>query len=150
MRAAPAFLLVLLLSPPAHADLWGCEVLLCMANPAGPIAAPACDPPMKRLWRHLGKRGAKWPSCPQANNLSTNTAIAMRPALTHECPEHLVVPPDPDSQHQASCNASKVIEVRVSGQLTNRTWVGIQVPGQSEPMFFSQTMAAGRADAGSR
>ena len=36
-------------------DLWGCEVLLCLANPAGPMAAPYCVPPITKLFQALFK-----------------------------------------------------------------------------------------------
>jgi len=47
---------------PAAADDWGCEVLLCLANPAGPMAVSQCVPPIRKLWRHLA-RGRAFPSC---------------------------------------------------------------------------------------
>jgi hypothetical protein len=49
----------------AAADQWGCEVLLCLSNPAGPTAVAECKPPIHRLWRHLA-RGHSFPSCDMA------------------------------------------------------------------------------------
>ena len=48
-------------------DRWGCEVLLCLANPNGPRAVSECRPPIDKLfdclsWRHP----CKFPSCPMA------------------------------------------------------------------------------------
>ena len=48
-------------------DRWGCEVLLCLANPNGPRAVGECRPPIDKLfdclsWRHP----CKFPSCPMA------------------------------------------------------------------------------------
>lgn len=48
-------------------DEWGCQVLLCLANPNGPKAVSECHPPIDRLfdclsWRHP----CKFPSCPMA------------------------------------------------------------------------------------
>lgn len=44
----------------AHADDWGCKVLLCLSDlPAG---GSACVPPVEKLWRHLA-RGGSMPSC---------------------------------------------------------------------------------------
>lgn len=54
---------------PLHADQWGCEVLLCLSNPAGPTAEPSCKPPIHRLWRHLA-RGHSFPSCKMAKGKS--------------------------------------------------------------------------------
>lgn len=48
------------------ADDWGCQVALCMANPAGPTALAECVAPMQRLYDALrNKRG--WPSCGRAS-----------------------------------------------------------------------------------
>jgi hypothetical protein len=49
----------------AHSD-YGCEVLLCLANPNGPKAASACVPPINRLFRDLA-RGRGFPTCNLAN-----------------------------------------------------------------------------------
>ena len=35
---------------------YGCTVLLCLANPAGPTAAPACVPSITQLWWDLPLR----------------------------------------------------------------------------------------------
>ena len=50
-------------------DRWGCEVLLCLANPNGPRAVGECRPPIDKLfdclsWRHP----CKFPSCPMAGD----------------------------------------------------------------------------------
>lgn len=44
---------------------WGCEVLLCLANPNGANAVAACRPPIERLYRDLA-RGHAFPSCSMA------------------------------------------------------------------------------------
>ena len=49
-------------------DSWGCEVALCLANPDGPTAAPACHAPMERLAKHL-RRGRLFPRCNQTNSV---------------------------------------------------------------------------------
>ena len=41
---------------------WGCELLLCLANPNGSKAASYCVPPITRLWKHLAK-GHAFPNC---------------------------------------------------------------------------------------
>src|SRR5438477_12898590 len=50
---------------PAPTHDWGCEVLLCLANPEGPTAAAACVPPIHRLWHELA-RGHAFPTCAMA------------------------------------------------------------------------------------
>ena len=46
----------------ANADDWGCEVALCITNPAGPMAVSECVSPIERLYRHLA-RGGSFPLC---------------------------------------------------------------------------------------
>jgi hypothetical protein len=48
-------------------DNWGCEVMLCLANPQGPTAVSQCVPPIKKLWKHLAK-GHAMPACTFANS----------------------------------------------------------------------------------
>lgn len=50
----------------AHADDYGCTVLLCLANPAGPMAVAECVSPIKKLYRDLMK-GKAFPKCELAN-----------------------------------------------------------------------------------
>lgn len=51
----------------AHADDWGCQVLLCLSDPRGPTTESECRPPIEKLWRHL-KRGRSFPSCSLASS----------------------------------------------------------------------------------
>ena len=51
----------------ASADQWGCEVLLCLSNPAGPTAVKECEPPIHRLWDHL-RDGHEFPACDMAKD----------------------------------------------------------------------------------
>lgn len=44
---------------------YGCEVLLCLANPNGPKAVSQCVPPIDRLFRDLA-RGRGFPTCNMA------------------------------------------------------------------------------------
>lgn len=46
----------------AHADNWGCEVILCLSNPGDPTQFAECRPPIQKLWRHLA-RGRSFPTC---------------------------------------------------------------------------------------
>ena len=56
------FVVATLCVEPAIADDWGCEVLLCLSNPAGPTAVEQCKPPIHRLWDHL-RHGHEFPTC---------------------------------------------------------------------------------------
>jgi hypothetical protein len=54
-------------STAAKADTWGCEVLLCLSNPAGPMAVAQCVPPIKRLYRAIFKwKPDPFPTCAMA------------------------------------------------------------------------------------
>ncbi|WP_132536719.1 hypothetical protein [Rhizobium sp. PP-F2F-G48] len=46
----------------AHADDWGCEVILCLSNPGGPMQFGECRPPIEKLLHHLAK-GRSFPTC---------------------------------------------------------------------------------------
>ncbi|WP_445253721.1 hypothetical protein [Ochrobactrum sp. MYb379] len=46
----------------AYADNWGCEVILCLSNPGGPMQYTQCRPPVQKLWRELA-RGKSFPTC---------------------------------------------------------------------------------------
>ena len=65
---------------------WGCEVLLCLANPEGPMAVAPCVPPIERLWREL-RRGHAFPSCAMASGPGGHSYA--RPAYSYydRCPE---------------------------------------------------------------
>ena len=56
-----------LFSRAVSADQWGCEVLLCLSNPAGPTAVKECEPPIHRLWDHL-RDGHEFPTCDMAKD----------------------------------------------------------------------------------
>lgn len=65
---------------------WGCTLLLCFANPAGPMAAPACVPPVRRLLTELAKfwKAFKVPTCLTANE--KGSWLALKPAAYASCP----------------------------------------------------------------
>lgn len=67
VRMFPALILLAGLNPPAKADDYGCQVMLCMANPKGPRAEPTCRPPIDRLIRERAlRRPPAWPTCDEA------------------------------------------------------------------------------------
>ena len=52
---------------PAQASDYGCKVLLCLANPAGPTAVAQCVPPITQLWRDLARVPPRpFPTCEEA------------------------------------------------------------------------------------
>jgi hypothetical protein len=54
--------LYLISTASARADDWGCQVILCLANPGGPTQYAECRPPIQKLWRELAK-GHSFPTC---------------------------------------------------------------------------------------
>jgi hypothetical protein len=69
-------------SMPAQADDHGCTVLLCLSNPAGPMAVADCVSPIKKLYRDL-LRGRAFPTCDliggQAGTYATPATSAYEP-----------------------------------------------------------------------
>lgn len=70
---------------PAATHDWGCEVLLCLANPAGPMAVSACVPPISRLYRELA-RGHTFPTCRLASGPKGQSYAKMAWRLYDACP----------------------------------------------------------------
>lgn len=72
----PAFALILATLAPtsSHADDWGCEVLLCLSNPAGPKAVAECVAPIEKLWRQL-RKGRPFPHCDLGSSSSGTGAV---------------------------------------------------------------------------
>lgn len=88
---ATAVVLASLVAPQARADNWGCEVLLCLSNPAGPMAVAQCVPPIQRLYRAIFKwRPDPFPSCLMSNGTGSatggNYAYVAAPSYYDACP----------------------------------------------------------------
>ena len=61
----------------AHAHDWGCEVLLCLSNPAGPMAVSQCVPPIKRLYAAIFKpKPDPFPTCAMATSADGSRSYA--------------------------------------------------------------------------
>jgi len=79
-----------LATPQAHAS-WGCEVLLCLSNPAGPMAVSACVPPITRLYRAIFRwRPDPFPTCIMSSGVDSSTggnyARVGAPSYYDACP----------------------------------------------------------------
>lgn len=122
LSAALAMLLLTLgmgASNNAAADDWGCQVLLCLADPRGPTTEGACIPPITKLWRELSK-GHAFPFCDMGGGASGGNTFAS----SGYCREDLVYMSGGDNP-QPMCNASGAINVLVNGQLFTRVWWGV-------------------------
>jgi hypothetical protein len=69
----------------ASADQWGCEVLLCLSNPAGPTAVEECEPPIHRLWDHL-RNGHEFPTCDMAKDGNSSAYAKLGFNFFDPCP----------------------------------------------------------------
>ncbi len=72
-------------SIPSPTRDWGCEVLLCLANPNGPTAVAQCVPPIQRLWRELA-RGRTFPSCAMASGPNGRSYAQLANRRYDPCP----------------------------------------------------------------
>ncbi|MDP9902438.1 hypothetical protein [Variovorax ginsengisoli] len=81
---ATALLYAALAFSPAHADDYGCKVLLCLADPAGPMAQNECRPPIRRFIEGQSKHPKDpFPTCEEG------APAMMRPGMRmfDACPE---------------------------------------------------------------
>jgi hypothetical protein len=90
-RGLAAFLVMIAatFSSAAHADDWGCEVLLCLANPKGPMAVSQCVPPIQKLYAAIFKfKPDPFPTCVMASsNNSKNYANVEYDNYYDQCPK---------------------------------------------------------------
>jgi len=70
-------------APAAHASDWGCEVLLCLSNPAGPTAVAECVPPITQLWNALA-HFQPFPTCGLAS--ATGSYASLGTNYYNVCP----------------------------------------------------------------
>ncbi len=126
---------------PAHADGWGCQVMLCLSDPRGPEAEGACVPPIEKLWDHLA-HGHPFPTCDVMESWdslpkeirsaipadvlqsaqSTTLSGGNGGASGSYCPYDLMYY---DSRIGPACRARSVIQVKVDDQVFTRVWWGI-------------------------
>ncbi|RQU79340.1 hypothetical protein DF141_06535 [Burkholderia cenocepacia] len=135
----------------ARADDWGCQVLLCFANPGGPEQYGACVPPIEKLWRALS-HGDPFPACdfsadlgslppdvrnaipaPWLASLGAGTGASNIWASGGYCREDLLYWGGPE-QSVPLCRASGAINVMIDGQLYTRVWWGMSVADGSSTL----------------
>jgi hypothetical protein len=125
----------------ACADDWGCQVLLCLANPGGPEQYGACVPPIEKLWTAL-RHGDPFPACdfsaglaglspdvrnaiPAAwlANFGAGIGASNTWADSGYCREDLLYWGGPEKS-MPLCRASGAINVMIDGTLYTRVWWG--------------------------
>jgi hypothetical protein len=123
-KAADAFLALLFATgvctaPPAQADTWACEVLLCLSNPAGPTAVTQCVPSISRLWRHLAL-GHAFPTCDMGSGAKGNSA-SNEWASGENCPQGYQYFGGADNK-ELLCHMSGAVTVMVNGSPASKVW----------------------------
>lgn len=112
---------------PARVDDWGCQVLLCLANPGGPEQYSECVPPIERLWSAL-RHGDPFPTCDFGSGgtegINAGTSASNTFAGSGYCREDMLNWGGPEDS-ELLCGASGAINVAINGQLYTRVWWGV-------------------------
>jgi hypothetical protein len=118
----------------AHADDWGCQVLLCLSNPGGPEQYGACVPPIERLWSAL-RDGDPFPPCDFGAGGSQGTSATNTFASGGYCREDLLYWGGPE-QSELLCRATGAINVDIDSQLYTRVWWDVAGAGSTVTEFY--------------
>jgi hypothetical protein len=131
-------LLAIVAPTAAFADAWGCQVLLCLADPRGPETELQCKPPIEKLWHALA-HGEPFPSCDLMNSVSDlppDIKSVLPPSVfvadhgagaqtvgagPNYCSPELLFWGPPE-QSMLTCGARGVINVTVNSKLFTRVW----------------------------
>jgi hypothetical protein len=125
----------------AFADAWGCQVLLCLADPRGPETEAECKPPIEKLWNAL-EHGKPFPTCDL-----NSSAADLPPEIKSQLPAGALsagqgtgaqnvgagpnyCSPDllywgPPDQSILTCGAQGAINVAIDNALFTRVWWGV-------------------------
>jgi hypothetical protein len=104
----------------AHADDWGCQVILCLSNPGGPEEYAECVPPVEKLWRAL-RHGDPFPTCDFGAGGSHGTSASNTFASAAYCREDILYWGGPQ-ESELLCGARGAINVDIDGTLYTRVW----------------------------
>ncbi|MFM0503136.1 MULTISPECIES: hypothetical protein [Paraburkholderia] len=108
----------------AHADDWGCQVILCLSNPGGPEQYSECVPPIETLWNAL-RHGDPFPTCDFGAGSSQGTIAINTFASSGYCREDLLYWSGAE-QSELLCGAFGAIDVDIDNQLYTRVWWGVR------------------------
>lgn len=120
----------------AHADDWGCQVLLCLSNPGGPEQYSACVPPIEKLWSAL-RHGDAFPTCDFGAGGSRGTFATNTFASGGYCREDLLYWGGAE-QSELLCRATGAINVDIDNQLYTRVWWDIAGTGPTSSEFYGE------------
>lgn len=118
----------------AHADDWGCQVLLCLSNPGGPEQYGACVPPIERLWSAL-RHGDPFPTCEFGAGGSQGTFATNTFASGGYCGEDLLYWGGPE-QSELLCRATGAINVEIDNRLYTRVRWDVAGAGSTITEFY--------------
>lgn len=118
----------------AHADDWGCQVLLCLSNSGGPEQYSACVPPIEKLWSAL-RHGDPFPTCDFGVGGSQGTFATNTFASGGYCREDLLYWGGSE-QSELMCRATGAINVDISNQLYTRVWWDVAGTGPTITEFY--------------
>lgn len=118
----------------AHADDWGCQVLLCLSNSGGPEQYSECVPPIEKLWSAL-RHGDPFPTCDFGAGGSQGTFATNTFASDGYCREDLLYWGGPE-QSELLCRATGAINVDIDNQLYTRVWWDVAGTGATITEFY--------------
>lgn len=118
---------------------WGCEVLLCLANPNGPTAVGECRPPIERLQQHL-RRGGRFPVCTMAGGPQGNSYAALSYSNYDPCPSGTRELPAGEIAVLASPVTTPPVSPYRSGTPTT------YVPAMLHHAYFARSEQSGRGN----
>ncbi|WP_425572695.1 hypothetical protein [Paraburkholderia heleia] len=118
----------------AHADDWGCQVLLCLSNPGGPEQYSECVPPIEKLWSAL-RHGDPFPACDFRTGGSQGTFATNTFASGAYCREDLLYWGGPE-QSELLCRATGAINVEIDNQLYTRIWRDVSGQDRTLTEFY--------------
>ncbi|VWB63236.1 hypothetical protein BLA23254_02933 [Burkholderia lata] len=118
----------------AHADDWGCQVILCLSSPGGPEQYSECVPPIEKLWSAL-RHGDPFPTCDFGAGGSQGTFATNTFASSGYCREDLLYWGGPE-QSELLCRAFGAINVSIDNQLYARVWWDVGGPGTTIAEFY--------------
>ncbi|MFL9989334.1 hypothetical protein [Paraburkholderia sediminicola] len=134
----------------AHADDWGCQVLLCLSSPGGPEQYSACVPPIEKLWRAL-RHGDPFPSCDFGSSGSQGPF-----ASGAYCRDDLLYRRDPEQRERLG-RATGAINPDLDRQLHTRVWWDVAGtgpvivdPSRATALFLQQVGQQTSAGGGSQ
>jgi hypothetical protein len=118
----------------AHADDWGCQVPLCLANPGGPEQYSACASPIGKLWSAL-RHGDPFPTCDFGADGSQGTSATSTFARSGYFREDQLYWGGP-GQSELLCRATGAISPDIDNQLYTRVWWDVGGAGLTITEFY--------------